>query len=67
MEEKRKTISVVTPCYNEELNVTEAYETVRRVFEEHLPGYRREHIFVTTPQRTPASGCSVRSRPMTPM
>jgi glycosyltransferase involved in cell wall biosynthesis len=41
----QKIISVVTPCYNEELNVDEAYETVRRVFEEHLPQYRREHIF----------------------
>lgn len=45
MRDERKTISVVTPCYNEELNIAEAYESVRRVFEEHLPGYRREHVF----------------------
>jgi glycosyltransferase involved in cell wall biosynthesis len=42
---KRKTISVVTPCYNEELNIAEAYEAVRQVFETHLPDYQREHIF----------------------
>lgn len=40
-----KTISVVTPCYNEELNVQDCYEAVRQVFHDHLPGYRREHIF----------------------
>jgi polyisoprenyl-phosphate glycosyltransferase len=44
-DEKRKTISVVTPCYNEELNINEAYEAVRKVFEKHLAGYQREHIF----------------------
>lgn len=40
-----KTISVVTPCYNEELNVQDCYEVIRQVFRDHLPGYRREHIF----------------------
>lgn len=40
-----KTISVVTPCYNEELNVRDCYEAVRRIFDEQLQGYRREHIF----------------------
>jgi glycosyltransferase involved in cell wall biosynthesis len=40
-----KTISVVTPCYNEELNIEECYQTIRTLFEEELPGYRREHIF----------------------
>jgi polyisoprenyl-phosphate glycosyltransferase len=40
-----KTISVVTPCYNEELNIRDCYQAVRVVFTEHLPGYRREHIF----------------------
>lgn len=40
-----KTISVVTPCFNEELNVRDCYEAVRRVFDEKLQGYRREHIF----------------------
>lgn len=40
-----KTISVVTPCYMEEENVRAAYEAVKRVFDESLPGYRREHVF----------------------
>lgn len=40
-----KTISVVTPCYNEELNVRDCHDAVRRVFDQHLQGYRREHIF----------------------
>jgi glycosyltransferase involved in cell wall biosynthesis len=40
-----KTISVVTPCYNEELNVAECYETIKRLFDVELKGYRREHIF----------------------
>src|SRR4051812_49262120 len=40
-----KTISVVTPCFNEEQNVKDAYEAVRAVFLTGLPSYRREHIF----------------------
>src|ERR1700759_5681571 len=40
-----KTISIVTPCYNEKLNVRDCYEAVRRIFAEKLPFYRYEHIF----------------------
>lgn len=40
-----KTISVITPCYNEELNVQDCYEAIRDIFKKQLPGYRREHIF----------------------
>jgi polyisoprenyl-phosphate glycosyltransferase len=40
-----KTISVVTPCFNEELNVRDCYEAVRSLFAAELAGYRREHIF----------------------
>jgi glycosyltransferase involved in cell wall biosynthesis len=40
-----KTISVVSPCFNEEDNVRTCYETVQRIFAEELPGYRCEHIF----------------------
>ncbi len=41
-----KTISVVSPCYMEEANVENCYRTVKAIFEEHLPEYRLEHIFV---------------------
>ena len=40
-----KTISVVTPCYNEEGNVLEVYERVRSVMRS-LGRYRYEHIFI---------------------
>ena len=39
-----KTISIVTPCYNEEGNVALVAERVRAVFE-NLPDYTFEHIF----------------------
>lgn len=41
----KKKISVVTPCYNEESNVRECYETLKNIFEERLSGYDYEHIF----------------------
>jgi glycosyltransferase involved in cell wall biosynthesis len=41
----RKLISVNTPCFNEEDNVAECYEAIRRVFEVDLPEYDYEHIF----------------------
>ncbi|MDQ2084633.1 glycosyltransferase family 2 protein [Xanthobacteraceae bacterium Astr-EGSB] len=40
-----KTISIVTPCYNEELNIADCYQAVRDLFTDHLSGYRRQHIF----------------------
>lgn len=40
-----KTISIVTPCYNEELNVEELYNQVKSVFDQ-LDGYNYEHIFI---------------------
>src|SRR5688572_18854152 len=40
-----KTISIVTPCFNEEESVRECYETIKRVMDTELPGYAREHIF----------------------
>lgn len=42
---KRKTISVVTPCFNEETNLLDCRDAVRRVFAEKLPDYDYEHIF----------------------
>lgn len=52
--EARPLLSVVTPCYNEEMNVDECYETVKRIVETELPGYRYEHIFCdnASPDRT---------------
>lgn len=40
-----KLISIITPCYNEEENIAEVYERVKRVFAE-LPDYDYEHIFI---------------------
>lgn len=45
MDAQRKVISIVTPCYNEQDNVTDCYETVKRVFSELLPNYDFEQIF----------------------
>jgi len=41
-----KKITVLSPCFNEEGNVETCYDTVKAIFDEHLPGYEREHIFV---------------------
>jgi glycosyltransferase involved in cell wall biosynthesis len=41
----KKLISIVTPCYNEEDNVKECYETVKTLFAAKLPAYAYEHIF----------------------
>jgi glycosyltransferase involved in cell wall biosynthesis len=40
-----KTISVVTPCYNEEKNVEELYRRIRAAMAS-LGNYRYEHIFI---------------------
>ena len=45
-----KTISVVTPCYNEEGNVQELYQRVRAVMQ-RLGRYRYEHIFIDNSSR----------------
>ncbi|MEJ0000313.1 MAG: glycosyltransferase family 2 protein [Verrucomicrobiota bacterium] len=41
---RRKKISIVTPCYNEQDNVRECWTTVRELFEKELPDYDLEHI-----------------------
>jgi len=41
-----KTISLVTPCYNEEAGIRECYETCRKVMEGELADYGYEHIFI---------------------
>jgi polyisoprenyl-phosphate glycosyltransferase len=45
-----KTISVVTPCFNEEANVCEVYERVRSVFGS-FSQYQYEHIFIDNASR----------------
>ena len=40
-----QTISVVTPCYNEEVNIWECYRAVKEVFDRELTQYAREHVF----------------------
>jgi glycosyltransferase involved in cell wall biosynthesis len=45
MAQRKKRISIVTPCYNEQDNVGDCCATVRRLFETELPDYDYEHIF----------------------
>ena len=41
-----KTISIVTPTFNEEENVEILYERVKQVFAKELPNYNYEHLFI---------------------
>jgi glycosyltransferase involved in cell wall biosynthesis len=45
-----KTITVITPCYNEEANVREVYERVRAAIVS-LGNYRYEHMFIDNASR----------------
>src|SRR5271163_4875486 len=47
----RKSISIVTPCYNEQGNIQNCYEAVRQLFEGELAGYDYEHIFCDNSSR----------------
>lgn len=47
---QRPLLSVVTPAFNEEGNVTTVYERVKRVFDA-LPEYDYEHIFIDNASR----------------
>lgn len=40
-----KTISIITPCFNEEDNIASCREAVRALFAGPLAGYDHEHIF----------------------
>ncbi|MDA2963237.1 MAG: glycosyltransferase family 2 protein [Actinomycetota bacterium] len=40
-----KKISIVTPCYNEEVNVEICARELKRVMDQQLPSYDYEHIF----------------------
>ncbi len=46
----RKTISIITPCYNEEANVLNLYNQVRAVMVE-IGRYEYEHIFIDNASR----------------
>lgn len=41
-----KTLSIVTPCFNEEAGIAACHEAVRSIMAERLPGYAYEHIFI---------------------
>ena len=41
-----KMISIVTPCYNEEDNIEEVYNRVKKVMQNELSNYHYEHIFI---------------------
>lgn len=41
----KKLITIITPCYNEELNVADCYESVKTLFNKDLVQYDYEHIF----------------------
>lgn len=51
-----KTVSIVTPCYNEEGSVRECYEAVKALFDDELRGYRREHIFCDNASKDGTAG-----------
>jgi len=42
----KKTISILTPCYNEEPGIAECYRRVRETLETRLPEYDFEHVFI---------------------
>jgi glycosyltransferase involved in cell wall biosynthesis len=47
---QRKTVTIVTPCYNEELNVREVHRRMRAVMD-GLPQYEYCHIFIDNASR----------------
>ena len=40
----KKSICVVTPCFNEEDSIRDCYNAVREIFEQHLQSYERFHL-----------------------
>lgn len=42
----KKTITVLTPCFNEEEGIRECVLAVRQIFEHELPQYDLEHLFI---------------------
>jgi polyisoprenyl-phosphate glycosyltransferase len=60
----RKCISIVTPCYNEELNVMDCYQVIKDLFATHFPQHDYEHIFCdnASQDRTPAMLANLAAR-----
>lgn len=46
----KKKITVITPCYNEELNIVDVCREIKKVFED-LPDYDYEHVFIDNASR----------------
>jgi glycosyltransferase involved in cell wall biosynthesis len=46
MKSKKKLISIITPCFNEEMNVESCVNELREIMERECPDYDYEHIFV---------------------
>jgi polyisoprenyl-phosphate glycosyltransferase len=44
-QDRKKRISIITPCYNEEENIRDCILAVRKIMTEELPEYDYEHIF----------------------
>lgn len=42
---RKKLITIVTPCFNEEEGVVACYEAIKHIFDADIPGYDYEHIF----------------------
>jgi glycosyltransferase involved in cell wall biosynthesis len=42
---RKKLISIVTPCFNEEEGIIACYEAIKRIFDSELKDYEFEHIF----------------------
>jgi len=41
-----QTLSIMTPCYNEEAGIERCYEAVREVMRSQLPQFQYEHVFI---------------------
>jgi polyisoprenyl-phosphate glycosyltransferase len=42
---KKKTISIITPCFNESESILECYNAIKKIFDNELKNYNLEHIF----------------------
>ena len=42
----RKTISIMTPCYNEQAGIADCHREIKTLFETQLTSYDYEHVFI---------------------